>query len=45
MELGRWDAFVNFLSRSGILINRANEPIARESIDTAALFTNAYLPD
>ena len=44
MTLERWTAFVDFLSESGILLDRESAPIARESVDAAKLFTNAFLP-
>ncbi|EOD34351.1 hypothetical protein EMIHUDRAFT_98742 [Emiliania huxleyi CCMP1516] len=44
MEEGRWSAFVDFLSRSGILVDRQKAPIAREAVDVASLFTNELLP-
>ena len=40
----RWEAFVDFMSTSGILIDREGQPIARESVDAAKLFTNDFLP-
>ena len=42
-ELGRWSAFVDFLSASSIL-DREKAPIPREKVDAAALFTNDLLP-
>ena len=44
MELGRWSAFVDFLSASSILVDREKAPIPREKVDAAALFTNDLLP-
>ena len=43
-ELGRWSAFVDFLSASSILVDREKAPIPREKVDAAALFTNDLLP-
>ena len=39
-ELGRWDAFVDFLSNAGILTDRINRKINRSAVDAASLFTN-----
>tara|TARA_B110001452_G_scaffold265347_1_gene269833 strand:+ start:842 stop:1198 length:357 start_codon:yes stop_codon:yes gene_type:complete len=44
MGVSRWSAFVDFLSRSGILVDREKAPIARETVDAASLFTNEFLP-
>ena len=43
MDQGRWSAFVDFLASSGILTDRTKQPIPRDRVDTAALFTNDFL--
>ena len=44
MEETRWVQFVDFLAQAAILTDRQKQPIPRESVDAAKLFTNSFLP-
>jgi len=44
MEAARWDAFVAFLGKEGLLVDRAGAPVAPAHLPTAArVATNEYL--
>lgn len=45
MEASRWDAFISFLAREGLLTQRDGSPMAPEHMPSAVrISTNAFLP-
>lgn len=45
METDRWATFLDWLSEHGVLLDTDGQPIPRDAVHAADLFTNTLLPD